>query len=248
MIKLYQGDCLELMREIPDASVDMVLCDLPYGVTACTWDAVIPFISLWESYARVIKTNGAIVLTASQPFMSDLVQSKRDWFRYEFIWHKNTGSGFAAAKYQPMRYHENIAVFYKERPTYNPQRVERFSESSKKAYKKPHSGCYKANHVNIGKVSPQYDSETKGPTSVLDFKSVNNASGKLHPTQKPVELMEYLIKTYTNEGDTVLDNTMGSGTTGVACVNLGRNFLGIEKDPEYFAIAARRIMDNVVAA
>lgn len=246
-MNLMKGDCLEMMKLIPDGSVDMVLCDLPYGTTACAWDAVIPFDQLWAEYKRVCRKGAAVVLTAAQPFTASLIMSNMKSFKYEWIWRKNTGTGFAAAKYQPMRYHESVLVFYDERPTYNPIQTVRSSEESKKRCKTPvKSGAGKSNHVPgmVSGANTQYAAETKSPESVLDFKSVpNGGGGKLHPTQKPVALMEYLIRTYTNEGDTVLDNTMGSGTTGVAAVNTGRQFIGIERDDKYFAIAQKRIED-----
>jgi site-specific DNA-methyltransferase (adenine-specific) len=242
--KVFNEDCLEGMKRIPDKSVDMILCDLPYGTTACKWDAIIPFEPLWEQYERVIKDNGAIVLTASQPFTSALVMSNIKMFRYEWIWRKNTGSGFASAKYQPLRYHEAALIFYKNTPTYNPITAERFSEASKRACKNPiiGGGQKTSEHLNLKLVSVQYDSETKGPESVIEFKSVPNGGGhKLHPTQKPVALFEYLIKTYTNEEETVLDNCMGSGTTAIACINTGRNYIGFEKEEKYYRIILDRI-------
>lgn len=244
----YQGDCLVEMSKIVDKSVDMVLCDLPYGTTACKWDSIISFEPLWKHYERVIKDNGAIVLTASQPFTSALVMSKPKLFKYEWVWRKNTATGFATAKYQPLRYHESVLIFSKGKTNYYPIPSERFSETSKIACKKPIRGGGKktSSHISMDIVKVQYDSETKNPESVLEFKSVPNAGGnKLHPTQKPVELMEYLIKTYTNEGETVLDNCMGSGTTGVACKKTGRNFIGIEKDEKYFEIAVNRINNYI---
>jgi len=242
--KIYNEDCLEGMKRIPDKSVDMILCDLPYGITACKWDIVIPFEPLWEQYERIIKLNGAIVLTASQPFSSALVMSNPKLFKYEWIWRKNTGTGFATAKYQPLRYHESVLVFSKSKTNYNPIPTERFSEASKKMCKNPVRGGGKktSSHISMEIVKVQYDSETKNPESVLEFKSVPNAGGhKLHPTQKPVELFEYLIKTYTNEGDLVLDNCMGSGTTAIACINTNRNYIGFELDKHYCDIANERI-------
>jgi DNA modification methylase len=240
---LICGDCLDVMAEIADGSVDLILADLPYGTTACKWDTVIPFAPLWAHYKRVIKRNGAIVLTASQPFTSALVMSNAAWFRYEWIWRKNEGTGAAWAKRQPMRYHEHVVVFYGAKPTYNPQRIARWSKASKSRYRTPvGAGRGTCNHGTLRQIGVQYDPDTKGPESVLKFRSVaNGGGGKLHPTQKPVALMEYLIRTYTNAGELVLDNTMGSGTTGVACINTGRRFIGIEKDPEIFATAKARI-------
>ena len=248
-MNLMHGDCLELMASIPDGSVDMVLCDLPYGTTACKWDSVIPFEPLWAHYKRIIKPNGAIVLTASQPFTSALVMSNAKDFRYEWVWRKNEGSGFAACKYMPIKYHESVLVFAQKTATYNPQKTPRVSEQSRSRMKTPvgagHSERAHGTLKNIGNV--QYDPEWKLPESVLDVKSVPNGGGhKVHPTQKPVALMEYLIRTYTNEGETVLDNCMGSGTTGVACANTGRNFIGIEQDAKYFAIAKQRATDAFI--
>jgi site-specific DNA-methyltransferase (adenine-specific) len=229
MIQLLKGDCLEVMKSIPSGSIDAIITDPPYGTTACKWDSVIPFTLMWEQLNRIIKPNGAIVLFGSEPFSSALRMSNIKMYKYDWIWKKNTGTGFAIAKYQPLRYHENILIFSKNKTTYNPIPTERFSEASKKVCKKPVRGGGKNTHLpnDIKVVKIQYDSETKNPESVLEFKSVPNASGKLHPTQKPIELMEYLIRTYTNENETVLDFTMGSGSTGVAAKNLNRNFIGI---------------------
>jgi len=248
MIKLLQGDCLKLMAKLAAQSVDMILCDLPYGTTVNKWDTIIPFEPLWEQYKRIIKPNGAIVLFGAQPFTSALVMSNPKMFKYVWVWRKNSGSGFATAKYQPMRYHEDVLIFCEGRTIYNPQKTERNSEASKKACRKPiRSGAGKSEHVTGLKSGGYtlYDSETKTPESVLDFASVpNGGGGKFHPTQKPVALCEYLIRTYTNEGDVVLDNTMGSGTTGVACKILKRSFIGMELDAEYFKIASKRIKDT----
>jgi site-specific DNA-methyltransferase (adenine-specific) len=241
-----QGDCLELMKSVPSESVDMILCDLPYGTTACKWDSVIPFKPLWAEYERLIKPNGAIVLTASQPFTSALVMSNPKMIKYEWIWRKNTGTGFAIAKYQPLRYHESVLVFSKGKTNYNPIPTERFSEASKNICKKPVRGGGKktSSHISMDIVKVQYDSETKNPESVLEFKSVPNAGGnKLHPTQKPVALFEYLIKTYTNEGDLVLDNCAGSGTTAIACINTGRDYILMERESEYIEIINKRISE-----
>lgn len=234
------------MKDIPDGSIDMILCDLPYGTTKLKWDSVISFEPLWEHYKRIIKDNGAIVLTASQPFTSTLVMSNTKLFKYELIWEKTMPTGVAQSSYMPMKYHENILVFYKSKPTFNKIMAER-SESGKVRAKTPiYGNSDKSNHVNMGKqYAKQYDVNFVNPKSVLKFNSVANSFGKLHPTQKPIALMEYLIKTYTNEGETVLDNCMGSGTTGVACKNLNRNFIGIELDPDYFKIAEKRINENL---
>ena len=235
-VKLLQGDCLELMKDIPDGSVDMILADLPYGTTACKWDTIIPFEPLWEQYERVIKDSGAIVLTASQPFTSALVMSNPKLFRYEWVWEKTMASNFALARKQPFKKHENILVFYKRQPTYNPQ-----MEEGKPYVDKRGTGVRNASVGTSADVKrvPIKNNGTRFPSSVQKYSNGNN--GNVHPTQKPVPLFEYLIKTYTNEGDTVLDNVMGSGTTGVACKNLNRKFIGIELDEEYFKIATERI-------
>ena len=236
MIDLRQGDCLEIMKDIPDKSIDMILADLPYGTTACKWDTIIPFEPLWEQYERVIKDNGAIVLTASQPFTSALIMSNPKLFRYEWIWEKTMASNFALARKQPFKKHENILVFYKKQPTYNPQ-----MEEGKPYVDKRETGVRNASVGTSADVKrvPIKNNGTRFPSSVQKYSNGNN--GNVHPTQKPVPLFEYLIKTYTNEGETVLDNCMGSGTTGVACINTNRNFIGIELDEDYFNIAKKRI-------
>lgn len=240
---LHHGDCLELMKSLPDQCVDLVLCDLPYGTTACAWDAVIPFDALWEQYRRVTKPNAAVVLTASQPFTSALVMSNVAEFKHEWIWKKNAGSNFGAVKFQPMKEHESVLVFGAGVVRYNPQKEER-SEAGKKAVKHPIRSNTTAKDGVYGRVpagpTAWLRDELRYPSSVQPF---NRERGH-HPTQKPVALMEYLIRTYTNEGDTVLDNTMGSGTTGVACVNTGRRFIGMERDPQYFEIAQRRVYET----
>ena len=241
--KTYFGDCMELMPQMEGEMFDMILCDLPYGTTACKWDTIIPFEQLWRQYERLIKPNGVIVLTASQPFSSALVMSNPKLFKYEWIWRKNTGTGFATAKYQPLRYHESILVFAKGKTNYKPIPTERFSEASKKMCKKPVRGGGKktSSHISMEIVKMQYDSETKNPESVLEFKSVPNAGGhKLHPTQKPIELLKEIILTYSNAEDIVLDNTMGSGTTCLAAKELNRKFIGIEKESKYYEIACQR--------
>ena len=241
--KLYNGDCLEVMKQIPDKSVDMILCDLPYGTTACKWDTIIPFEPLWEQYNRIIKDNGAIVLTASQPFTSALVMSNPKMFKYEWIWQKAVGSNFATTKYMPMKEHESVLVFGKQMPKYFPIKQER-AESGKSRLKYGHSGS-KTGEANgtmefKGFTPETYDKNLRCPSSVQFFNNREACRG-LHPTQKPVKLMEYLIKTYTSENDIVLDNCMGSGTAGVACKNTNRNFIGIELDEKYFNIAKDRI-------
>jgi site-specific DNA-methyltransferase (adenine-specific) len=227
------GDCLERLREIPDGSVDMVMADLPYGTTACKWDSVIPFNPLWEQYRRVCKKNAAIVLTACQPFTSALVMSNASMFKYELIWEKTKSTGFLDCSYRPMRSHENILVFYNAKPVYNPQKT-KGAPWVRGRVKRPKS-CWGEQAEHYAK----NDTGERHPKSVMLISNPNN--GSKHPTQKPVALMEYLIRTYTNKCETVLDNTMGSGTTGVACVTTGRNFIGIERDEGYFEIATSRI-------
>jgi site-specific DNA-methyltransferase (adenine-specific) len=241
-IELIQGDCLEKMKDIPDGSIDMILCDLPYGTTACKWDTIIPFEPLWEQYKRIIKDNGAIVLTASQPFTSALVMSNPKMFKYEWIWDKHIPRNFINAKIMPMQKHENVLVFGKGKLKYNPQMTLRDKPVTVKNYsKKDKDSAYKLN--SDGSNDESYTYTHRNPdTIIIGCWEANK--GKLHSTQKPVALFEYLIKTYTNEGDLVLDNCMGSGTTGVACKNLNRNFIGIELDPEYFKIAEKRIDVN----
>ena len=243
--KVYQGDCLEVMKDIDDKSIDMILCDLPYGTTACKWDVIIPFEPLWGQYKRIIKDNGAIVLTASQPFTSALVMSNIKNFKYCWVWKKSTSSNFLQSNYQPRKIHEDICVFSKYNASY--------TKNNNKMNYYPimwGSQAYQINENNnkpkswIGKMSKNYNvkvtniSGQKFPESIIEFRSDKD---KLHPTQKPVALFEYLIKTYTNEGDLVLDNCAGSGTTAVACINTKRNWIGIEKDEEYCKIARERI-------
>lgn len=241
MINLMQGDCLELMKDVPDQSVDMILCDLPYGTTACKWDAVIPFEPLWAHYKRVVKRNGAIVLTASQPFTTALISSNIASFKYNWVWDKARGVGFQLAKHRPMMRTEDVVVFCNGKgalATYVPQMTKRDSVKKSKCYTSSDSSPLAHNDGIEREYTHKY------PTSVIE---ISNASqqGKVHPTQKPVALMEYLIRTYTNEGETVMDNCMGSGTTGVACVNTGRKFIGMEQDAKYFEIAQKRIHDSI---
>ena len=250
MIELIKGNCLVEMQNIADNSIDMILCDLPYGTTACKWDTVIPFDKLWEQYERIIKPNGAIVLTASQPFTSNLIMSNPKIFKYEWTWNKKTCTGFMTAKKMPMKAHENILVFYRKQPTYNPQYVKRTAQELKRythgTSESKHDNSFLGGHKSVNKGRHGY--ELKHPNSVIDISGkdpLKNMQG-FHPTQKPVALMEYLIKTYTNEGEIVLDNCMGSGTTGVACKNLNRNFIGIEKDDKYFDMAQKRINETQV--
>jgi len=241
----YQGDCLEVMKGIEDKSIDMILCDLPYGTTACKWDTIIPFEPLWEQYKRIIKDNGAIVLTASQPFTSALVMSNIKMFKYCWTWRKNFPTGIALSKYQPMRVIEDICIFANGKTIFNKQMID-CSPSVKKAWK---DGEVMGLPSQVGNHSESVGMKNKkhivrykvNPINFLDIKAVNRSTGTLHPTQKPVALFEYLIKTYTNEGDLVLDNCAGSGTTGVACQNLNRNYILIEKEPEYIDIINKRL-------
>lgn len=232
-MKLLNGDCLELMKRIEDKSIDMILCDLPYGTTACSWDSVIPFKDLWKQYERIIKDNGAIALFGSEPFSTKLRSSNLKIYKYDWIWQKPKGSGFLSAKKRPLKNHEIISIFYKKQPTYNPQMTKGKPYKNKQGYIGEYlkSSTKRVETENHG---------TRYPVTVQPFK-LNTG---LHPTQKPVELLEYLIKTYTNEGETVLDNCMGSGSTGVACINTNRNFIGIELEEKYFKIAKERIEET----
>ena len=239
--EIYCGDCLEKMKDISDNSIDMILADLPYGTTACKWDTIIPFEPLWEQYKRIIKDNGAIVLTASQPFTSALVMSNIKMFKYEWIWEKQKASNFMSAKYQPMKYHENILIFGRGKLKYIPQMWE-IEES--KIDKRKTINDTKSNKENIyGNlfVKRKKDNGFRCPKSILKIDKDININQ--HPTQKPVALFEYLIKTYTNEGDLVLDNVAGSGTTGIACINLNRKYILIEKELKYVKIAKGRLIE-----
>jgi len=231
------GDCLELMKEIPNESIDMILCDLPYGTTQNKWDSIIPFDKLWEEYERVIKLNGAIVLTSAEPFTSALVMSNPKLFRYDIIWEKQKGSDPLNAKRKPLRSHENILLFYKKQPTYNPQ----FEQGE--PYTRKGDCRVKSSNFNEAKTINDKGSKDgkRYPKTVVKFSSEGMNSNNLHPTQKPQKLMEYLIKTYTNEGGLVLDNAMGSGTTMVACQNTNRSGIGMELDENYFNVAVTRV-------
>jgi site-specific DNA-methyltransferase (adenine-specific) len=236
MNQVICGDCLVEMPKIADKSIDMILCDLPYGTTDCKWDTIIPFEPLWEQYKRLIKDNGAIVLTASQPFTSALVMSNIKWFKYCWYWKKSLKTNFLNAKKQPLRQINEIAVFYNNQCAYNPQGVVCGSipggNKGTQTYGAWNSDGYK-------------QTTTCYPSDILEIPCGN--TGSLHPTQKPVALFEYLIRTYTNEGDTVLDNCAGSGTTGVACLNTGRGFILIEKEPEYVEIIRKRLSDHLLS-
>ena len=235
MIRLMQGDCLERMKEIEAGSVDAVICDPPYQKTQNKWDSIIPFDLMWEQLKRVIKPNGAIVLFGQNSFSFKLGLSNERMFRYTWVWEKTKSGGFLNANRMPLQAHEDILIFYKKLPTYNPQFVAG-KPYTKKAVTNGDGGNY-GKFNRVGEVN--VNEGTRFPRSVL--KMPNDNHGSLHPTQKPVALMEYLIKTYTNEGETVLDFAFGSGTTGVACVNTKRNFIGIELNPKYFETASDRI-------
>lgn len=241
--KIYNGDCLELMKDIPDKSIDMILCDLPYGTTACKWDSIIPFEPLWEQYKRVIKDNGAIVLTASQPFTSALVMSNPKWFKCEWIWDKVVGGNFVQAKRHPLKTHESVLVFGNKSITYNPQMTD--ADLSKN---KPLKRGLNANILNIAsgdiKYSKDRDDSKRYPVTIQRYHSKEkecNSVNRIHPTQKPVSLFEYLIKTYSNEGETVLDNCIGSGTTAIACINTNRKYIGFELNSDYYNKAIERV-------
>lgn len=235
---LYNGDCLDIMKAIPDNSVDLILCDLPYGTTKLSWDSIIPFNELWQQYDRICKSN--VLLFSSGLFTYKLIESNIKNFKYKLIWKKNVPTGMSSAKYRPMKYYEEICVF--NGGVYNPIMKERVGEG-KACYKYDHY-CGKSNHVEYEKQPKRYDPDFVQPSDILEFNVVPNRNGKLHPTQKPVELLEYLIKTYSNENATVLDNCMGSGSTGVACLNTNRNFIGIELDNKYYKIAENRLQVN----
>lgn len=238
-IDLRLGDCLDVMKDIPDKSIDMILCDLPYGATKCKWDKPLPFDNLWTEYKRIVKDGGNIILFAAGLFTLTLIQSNIKEFKYKLIWKKNVPTGMSSAKYRPMKYYEEICVFGSKKSTYNPILKPRVGKG-KACYNYEHY-CNPNNHINLAKKPKKYNPDFVQPGDILEFGVVPNRKGKLHATQKPVDLLEYLIKTYSNEGDTVLDNCMGSGSTGVACVNTGRRFIGIELDEKYFEIAKERI-------
>jgi site-specific DNA-methyltransferase (adenine-specific) len=256
-MQLIQGDCLEKMTDIPAQSIDLILCDLPYGTTACKWDTVIPFEPLWAQYKRIIKDHGAIVLTASQPFTSILTCSNLPMYRYDWYWQKDKGSNFLFGNKMPLKNIETISVFYKAQPTYNPQKtINPAGVSRKHLHRNPSKitsnvrdvmGDWKETIMDETQNyhGKDYEPDKLLPKSLIYF--AREQRGKLHPTQKPVALMEYLIRTYTNEGDTVLDNCMGSGTCAIAALNTKRNFIGIEQDSTYFADASKRISDHISA-
>ena len=245
---IHKGDCLELMPKIiKDKSIDMIFCDLPYGTTKCKWDSVIDLPKLWSEYERVIKDNGAILLFAQTPFDKVLGASNLKLLRYEWIWEKTQATGHLNAKKMPMKAHENILVFYKKLPIYNPQKTTGHERKVSKGYQR--DICIKRRDEKWGDnylygketTAPDYDSTERYPRSVLTFASDKQKS-KLHPTQKPLSLIDYMIKTYTNEGDLILDNCAGSGTTGLGAKNLNRNFIMMEQDPDYYEIACKRVL------
>ena len=239
-IKLIQGDCLEKMKDIPDGSIDMILCDLPYGTTACKWDTTIPFEPLWTQYKRIIKEHGAVVLFGGEPFSSKLRMSNLDWYKYDWIWEKVRPVGHLVVKYRPMQKTENICVFGNGRINYYPQMIK--LDKSHKEIKKANGKRGNCEHLSFNQKKDYVKiTDEKYPCNVLNFSSVQ----QYHPTQKPVALLEYLIKTYSNENDVVLDNTCGSGSCGVAAVNTNRRFIGIEKDDNYFEIAQKRIGEAI---
>lgn len=236
MINIKQGDCLELMKEIPDKSIDMILCDLPYGTTHNKWDNIISLDALWGGYERVIKDNGAIVLFGDGMFTANLMLSNPKMWRYNLIWDKQRGCDFLNANVKPLKSHEDICIFYKRKPTYNKQ----YWYSN--PYRKTKNGSLSNNYGNRKSAYTESKDGKRNPLSILSFPRDGK---RIHPTQKPVALLEYLIKTYTNEGETVLDNCMGSGSTGVACINTNRNFIGYELDEKYFEIAEKRLNECV---
>ena len=242
MYQLYNGDCLEVMKGIPDKSVDMILCDLPYGTTACKWDVIIPFEPLWEQYDRVIKDNGAVVLFGSEPFSSQLRLSNLKNYKYDLYWVKQKPVNFLQLKKRFGKTTETISIFYKKQPTYNPQKIRIGDTVHTRKTHSPGtvSGSITAAMGNFVPFQEYKDDGTRYPTDILRYNRVNEGD-TVHPTQKPVELLEMLVQTFTDEGETVLDNCMGSGSTGVACMNTGRKFIGIEKDENYFQIAKKRI-------
>lgn len=234
-MQLLQGDCLKLMKDIPDGSIDLILCDPPYGTTDCSWDTILPVESMWSEYNRILKPNGAAVLFATQPFTTLLIHSNKKAFRYCWYWIKNQPTGFTYARFQPMRQVEDICVFYRQRPTYNAQGLEPIKEAKTYKHDPRRGGELWAVKSKTGEYTPKYKN---WPRNLLYY----NTERGLHPTQKPVPLLEYLVRTYTNPGDTILDNCMGSGSTGVAAKRVGdRHFIGMEQNKVYFDIARERI-------
>lgn len=251
MIKLLKGDCLELMKDIPDGSIDMILCDLPFGTTACKWDVIIPFDKLWEQYNRVIKDNGVICLFGTQPFSALLINSNIKNFKQELIWDKIMPVGHLIARKRIMQVHENILLFWKKQPTFNRQFTERPLKDRRKNIVKNYENLTTTTKTELVNNTPEtrfakdYDNTKVNPKSIISITKRIPTKERLHPTQKNTLLLEYLIKTYTNEKDTVMDNTMGSGSTGVACKNTNRSFIGIEMNDNYFDIANQRIFGTI---
>ena len=247
---LVNADCFDVFPFIEDKSIDAIICDLPYGTTACKWDNIIPFEPLWAQYKRIIKDNGAIVLFGSQPFTSALVMSNPKWFKYELIWEKSNPTGMGQANKRPMKYHEDICVFYLKQPTYNKQMIPRLNKSMEQHI--INKGKFNVSSKQTGNQqsiaykeipADRYSATEKNPSSIIKINSLraNSKEWCEHPTQKPLALMEWIVKTYTNEGETVLDNTMGSGTTNLACLKLNRKSIGIEKEKQYYDVAVRRL-------
>ena len=239
--RIYNMDCLKGMKQIDDKSIDLVLCDLPYGITDCDWDKQINLIELWNQYKHICKSNCAFVLNSFQPFTSDIINSNRDWFRYTWVWDKVRVTNPMLANKQPLRCHEDICVFYNKQPTYNPQPYKKNTIGifSKKI------GNHKSDNYSSELVKSNNDNSFGYPRSIIKKRSIYNLDNEVryHPTQKPLELIEYLIKTYSNEGNLVLDNCMGSGTTAVACKRLNRRFIGFELDKEYYEISLKRLLN-----
>lgn len=248
MIELYNGDCLEIMKDIADDSIDAIICDLPYGTTNCSWDSIIPLDKLWNEYKRLLKPNGAVVLTSTEPFTSILINSNLKDYKYCWYWDRRIKSNFLNAKHQPIRHIETIVVFYEGKITYNPILLKKRKDQIR--YNNIPSKQKQTDTLNkIGSLKKRFDSREIGleedyPTELLTFSLPSANKGRNHPTEKPIDLMRYLIKTYTNENEIILDNTMGSGSTGVACYIENRNFIGIELDEKYFNIAQKRINET----
>jgi site-specific DNA-methyltransferase (adenine-specific) len=232
------GDCLELMKLIPDGSVDMILCDLPYGTTACKWDAILPFDKIWNEYKRIIKPNGAIILMCGEPFTSQLINSNLPMFKYKWIWDKKFAGNFVTANKRPLNTFEEIVIFYNNQPTYNPQKTKRDKPitSGKRCHPRNRTGT----EENVTYEAEKKTYDDKHPTTIISIPR-QIGKGTSHPTEKPIELMEYLVKTYTNEGETVLDNCAGSGTTAIACLNTNRNYILMENEQKYFEMIENRI-------
>jgi len=238
--KILCGDCIEVMSKLENKSIDMILCDLPYGTTQCKWDIIIPFDDLWKQYERIIKDNGAIVLTATQPFTSQLVMSNLKLFKYSLIWEKSKSTGYLNSKKMPMRSHEDILVFYKKPPTYNPQMTEGKPYDKGTAHRPTEVYSEQKKEIHV-----KNETGLRYPKSIQYFKTAESEGKVYHPTQKPVKLFEWLIKTYSNEGEIILDNCLGSGTTAISCINTNRRYVGIEKDENYFNIAKERL-ENLI--